>query len=223
MTSRSLLDSKFFDNLLINNLYVLNNLKVSGNFSQPESFLFSIHFNDSSNSSPFTILDNYISLKSNLLDSNNANIIAFSDRPFRNVINITYNDLITLFSPGFPFYNDPPNVVIVSSNSQAVFTMRFDHTSSNFTFTPNSNTKLDDFINKTSFSIFIDNISVRIDSGTALLVGVNNNQQKFSQLQQETNQLLDKEDGQQKEQPKEPPKDPPKDPPELDLGGPSGL
>ena len=160
MTSRSLLDSKYFDNLLINNLYVQNNLKVLGNFRPPESFLFSIHFNDPSNSSPFTILDNSITLNTNLLNSTNANIIQFSDRPFRDVRNISSTDLITLFSPGSSFYYDSPNVVIVSSNSQAVFKMKLDYTYSNFIFTPiNPNTKLEDFNNKSSFSIFIDNFS----------------------------------------------------------------
>lgn len=169
MTSRSLLDSKYFDNLLINNLYVLNNLKVSGNFSPPESFLFSIHFNDSSYSSTFTILDNSISLNTLILNSTNANIIQFSDRPFRDVINISYTDLINLFSSGSSFYNDNPNVVIVSSYSQAVFKMKLDDTSSNFIFTPiNPNTNLEDFINKTSFSIFIDPVAIDASSTLAL-------------------------------------------------------
>ena len=164
MSSYSLLNSRYFYNLLTNNLYVLNNLNVFGNvfgnLTPPESFLFSIHFNDSSNSSTFTKADdNTLTLHTNLLNSTNANIIQFSDRPFRNVISINSTDLINLFSPGSSFYNSPPNVVIVSSNSQAVFIMKLDDTSSKFIFTPSpdNNPTLEDFINNSSFSIFIDN------------------------------------------------------------------
>ena len=159
MTSRAILDSKYFDDLLVNNLHVQNNLKVLGNTVTSESFLFSIHFNDSSISSPLTkVDDNTLTLNTNLLNSNNTNIIKFADRPFRDVQTISSTYLATIFSPGSSFYNVPPNVVIVSSNSQAVFIMRLDDTSSNFTFVPNENNNpnLDDFINTSSFSVFID-------------------------------------------------------------------
>ena len=177
MTSRAILDSKYFDDLLVNNLHVQNNLKVLGNTVTSESFLFSIHFYDSSISSPLTIAeDNTLTLKTDLLNSTNANIIKFADRPFRDVKNISFTDLITLFSPGSSFYKDPPNVVIVSSNSQAVFIMTLDDTSSNFTFVPNpnNNPNLDDFINNSSFSIFIDTINWQTSDYTVISTGALN-------------------------------------------------
>ena len=148
MTSRSLLDSKYFDNLLINNLYVQNNLKVLGNFRPPESFLFSIHFNDPSNSSPFTILDNSISLKTNLLDSPNANIVKLYNNGTSKNINSAYLIEHISSSP------TDTNVHMVSPNSDAFFTIKHDVTSSCFILIPkHPNTKLDGFNNNSSFSM----------------------------------------------------------------------
>lgn len=163
MTSRSLLDSKFFDNLLINNLYVQNNLKVSGNFRPPKSFLFSIHYNNNNNTNPFNFnnINNTLSLSVNSLKSN-TNIIQFTDRPFRDVKKINFNDFLNLFTPGKSFGIDHPNVVITSSTNQGVFTMKLDDSFTNFIFTPNQPQTLDLdslYSSLSSFSIFVDTIS----------------------------------------------------------------
>ena len=126
-SSNSLLDNRSFNKLVVNRL---DAQKIfSDNISSlTPSYLFSAVFNGnfSRNSTGGTLT---------FTKSDVDSIIQFSDRPFRQTNNITFEQFISLFSGlnigSNTFSEDPPNVVLVHEEEQRTYIIRLASLSKN--------------------------------------------------------------------------------------------
>ena len=155
MTSRSILNSFYFDKLLVNRLQA--NSILSNNISSlTPSFLFSVLFtgNFSPNSNGGTLTFSQTDVDS---------IIQFSDRPFRQTKYITFSQFVSLFLNSKigsnTFSKDPPNVVLVHNQEQRTYILKLATSNSNsVTFNlellPGEEHNLEDINGK--MSLFVD-------------------------------------------------------------------
>ena len=111
MSSSSLLASKYFDKLQVNRLKAID-IKSDNIYPESPSYLFSAVFNNAQfdrNNTGGTLRFTKDDIQS---------VIQFSDRPFRQTQNITYEDFVSLFNA---FAEDPPNAVLVHSEEQRTY------------------------------------------------------------------------------------------------------
>jgi hypothetical protein len=122
MTSKAILDNRYFDKKIINRLEAIS-LKTNDTYPPRISYLFSLilsqaNFNKDTTGGNLTFLKNDV-----------KSIIQFSDRPFRKTKEISYENFIEYFTinGSNSFENDPPNIVInyIENNTpiQKTYTM----------------------------------------------------------------------------------------------------
>jgi len=142
MASSRILDSRYFDKLAANRLEALSiksdNIKTGPSGpSGPSgpvgpvgpSFLFSLLLKDA------TFTPNTIggTLTFDLPLHSGDNVIMFSDRPFRQTSFISFNEFISAFTSdnsNNSFEKDPPNAVLVHSEEQRTYIVRYSSTDS---------------------------------------------------------------------------------------------
>ena len=127
MTSSRILSSKAFNKLQVNRLDA-QAIRSDNISRQTPSYLFSAVFNGdfSRNSSGGTLT---------FTESDVDSIIQFSDRPFRQTDNISFEEFVSLFgtirSGSNTFAEDPPNVVLVHEQEQRTYIVRLVSSDSN--------------------------------------------------------------------------------------------
>ena len=118
MASSSLLPSKYFDKLQVNRLKA-NAIKSDNIYTESPSYLFSAVFNNAQFDRNNT--GGTLRFTKNDIES----VIQFTDRPFRQTQNITYEDFVSLFNANVvgtnTFAEDPPNAVLVHSEEQRTY------------------------------------------------------------------------------------------------------
>jgi hypothetical protein len=125
--SNRLLDNRSFNKLAVNRLEAQAIRSDNVQPSQP-SYLFSV------------LLENGTFERNNTggtltfdLNSENNNVIQFSDRPFRQTQNISLTDFVDLFTLGDSnsFEEDPPNMILAHSQEQRTYKMKLSSQSNN--------------------------------------------------------------------------------------------
>ena len=118
MASSSLLPSKYFDKLQVNRLKAID-IKSDNIYPESPSYLFSALFNNAQFDRNNT--GGTLRFTKNDIES----VIQFTDRPFRQTQNITYEDFVSLFNANVvgtnTFAEDPPNAVLVHSEEQRTY------------------------------------------------------------------------------------------------------
>lgn len=164
MASSSLLSNKIFNKLQVNRLEA-QSIRSDNISSLTPSNLFSAVFtgNFSRNSTGGTLT---------FTNSNLDSVIQFSDRPFRQTSNITFQQFVSLFgiseSGSNTFAEDPPNAVLVHNEEQRTYIVRLASSDTNsVTFNlellPGEKHNLDDVNGRMSF--FVD------EGGCVLTIG----------------------------------------------------
>ena len=155
MASSRILSSKAVNKLQVNRL---DAQAIRSDNIRPDnpSYLFSAIFNNgnfSRNSTGGTLT---------FTENNINSIIQFSDRPFRQTGNITFDEFVNLFDTtgNNSFEEDPPNAVLVHKEDQRTFVVRLASSDSNSaTFNlellPGESHNLGDINGR--MSLFIDN------------------------------------------------------------------
>lgn len=117
--SNILLNSKYYNRLLVNNLSAIN-IKANNISQKQQSYLYSVLFKNDG--------DQYLTINNNLatlvFEKNDINsIIEFTDRPFRQTEYISLEKLDNLFfmNNNNSFKDDPPNAVLVTESGQKTF------------------------------------------------------------------------------------------------------
>jgi len=136
MASSRILDSRYFDKLAANRLEALSiksdNIKNgTSDSSGPDgpSYLFSLLLKDAT----FTPNTTGGTLTFDLPLHSGDNVIMFSDRPFRQTSFISFNEFISAFTSdnsNDSFQKDPPNAVLVHSEEQRTYIVRYSSTDS---------------------------------------------------------------------------------------------
>jgi len=133
MASSRNLDSRYFDKLVVNRLEALAIKSTSTSDSSGPvgpvgpvgpSFLFSLLLKDAT----FIPTNNGGTLTFDLPLHSNDNVIMFSDRPFRQTSLISFNEFISAFTTdnsNNSFEKDPPNAVLVHSEEQRTYIVRY--------------------------------------------------------------------------------------------------
>jgi len=136
MASSRILDSRYFDNISANRLEALSiksdNIKNGTSSSGPvgpvgpvgPSFLFSLLLKEAT----FTPNTTGGTLTFDLPLHSGDNVIMFSDRPFRQTSFISFTEFITYFTSdnsNNSFEKDPPNAVLVHSEEQRTYIVRY--------------------------------------------------------------------------------------------------
>jgi hypothetical protein len=126
MASSSLLPSKYYDKLQVNRLQA-NEIKSDNISPMSPSYLFSGVFDNA------TFDRNEIGGTLSITKDDTESIIQFSDRPFRQTSNITFDEFVNLFgTPGNnSFEEDPPNGVLVHLEEQRTYIIRLLSSDSN--------------------------------------------------------------------------------------------
>ena len=169
MSSRSLGKNAYFNSLDVNRLEV-NRLRVLSLTAEKESaekespdnssisYLFSCVFNNGSFQRNQT--GGFLTMNK----SDTQSIIQFSDRPFRDSTNITFEDFVSLFitSGVDSFKEDPPNGVLTHSEDQTTYIIRLSSTNNekttatfNLELLPNETHNLSNVSGRMNF--FVDN------------------------------------------------------------------
>jgi hypothetical protein len=119
MASSSLLPSKYFDKLQVNRLKA-NDIKSDNIIPESPSYLFSAVFDNA------TFDKNETGGTLTITKENTESIIQFSDRPFRQTNNITFQEFVSLFDTtgNNSFEEDPPNGVLTHSEEQRTYVIR---------------------------------------------------------------------------------------------------
>ena len=117
--SNSLLDNRLFNKLQVNRLDAqsIRSDNISG---QTPSYLFSAAFNNA------TFNRNDTGGTLTITKDNTESVIKFSDRPFRQTDNISFNEFASLFntSGNNSFEEDPPNGVLTHDEEQRTYIIR---------------------------------------------------------------------------------------------------
>ena len=125
--SQRLLDNRYFDKLLVNRLQA--QAIRSDNVQPPQiSYLFSVLLENGTferNKTGGTLIFD--------LNTENNDVIQFSDRPFRKTENISITEFVNLFTLGGSnsFEKDPPNMVLVHNEEQRTYEMKLSSQSEN--------------------------------------------------------------------------------------------
>ena len=126
MASSRILDSRYFDKLVVNRLDAQEIKSGTSGPSGPSgpSYLFSLLLKDAT----FKPNTTGGTLTFDLPLHSNDNVIMFSDRPFRQTSFISFTEFISAFTSdnsNNSFEKDPPNAVLVHSEEQRTYIVRY--------------------------------------------------------------------------------------------------
>ena len=135
MASSRILDSRYFDKLVVNRLDAQEIKSGTSGPSGPSgpSYLFSLLLKDAT----FKPNTTGGTLTFDLPLHSNDNVIMFSDRPFRQTSFISFTEFISAFTSdnsNNSFEKDPPNAVLTHSEEQRTYIVRYSSNSTTVTF-----------------------------------------------------------------------------------------